>query len=549
MALSERQKEILSNVGVDVTIAETPDVSMTEGVVRSALQGVTFGFADEIEAGIRQFLPEVLGGGEYGELVSEIRGGLEEFRSDNPGVAITSEVVGSVVPAVIGGLLTGGAATGPAIARAASSVTPGFVKEATKKIASTNVGKQAALGAAGGAIYGAGVSEGGIAERLPGAAIGAATGAGVGGTLGAVFPKIKEGAKELVERGIPLTPGQAFGGVPRAIEEAATVLPFAGEAVGAAQKRAVQKYSGVVIEDVLSPLGVKMPKGVVGSEAIGFAQKKIGEEYGKIIPVLTIENPSPVFERLKLSVNPENIAEKADVVLSDAAEKNLKTTMNTIFKILGGENVDEIAGQRVRKVEKILGKKASNLMKGDADQQDLGRVLFDVQTTLRDELLKQNTGKGADKLKVIHTAYKELLPAQKASLKSVKEKGEFGPAELVSAIAQKDKTKAAAGRAPMQEQVLDALEILGTPRGGIARPILEARQLMDLGNVARYAGGIGAAGAAPIATAATLGGVGAAYTPLGVPLVRGGLGLLSESPRIAPIAASIPAGLLDSNED
>jgi len=54
---------------------------------RTFAQGLTFGFADEIEAGIRS-----LGGREYSELVAEVRDALSEYQQDRPIEALGVEI-------------------------------------------------------------------------------------------------------------------------------------------------------------------------------------------------------------------------------------------------------------------------------------------------------------------------------------------------------------------------------------------------------------------------------------------------------------------------
>ena len=61
------------------------------GLGRSIGQGVTFGFGDEIEAGIR-----ALGAGTYDEEVAKIRADLEKFRKTNPVSAYGSEIAASL---------------------------------------------------------------------------------------------------------------------------------------------------------------------------------------------------------------------------------------------------------------------------------------------------------------------------------------------------------------------------------------------------------------------------------------------------------------------
>ena len=113
------------------------------GLGRSIGQGVTFGFGDEIEAGIR-----ALGAGTYDEEVAKIRADLEKFRETNPVSAYGSEVTAS---------LPTGLGLGALALRAGVR----------------GIGK---IGAAEGALYGAGVGE--DAEgRAVSAAIGAPLGA------------------------------------------------------------------------------------------------------------------------------------------------------------------------------------------------------------------------------------------------------------------------------------------------------------------------------------------------------------------------------------
>lgn len=130
-----------------------------------ARQGVTFGFGDEINAGVRA-AADALGGKPFGEAYDERlaheRGLLEQTREENP----VSSAVGTVGGAVLPGLLTGG--TTAATAGGAAI-------------------KGGAAGAASGAAYGLGEAEGGPGDRLEGAAKGAALGGLFGAGAGAAI--------------------------------------------------------------------------------------------------------------------------------------------------------------------------------------------------------------------------------------------------------------------------------------------------------------------------------------------------------------------------
>lgn len=89
---------------------------------RTAMQGVTYNFADEIEAAVRSVLPESLGGGEYEQIRNELRQKLSAYKEANPGEALSYELAGALVPAIgmmaVPGLQGGGALRLGAIAGA-----------------------------------------------------------------------------------------------------------------------------------------------------------------------------------------------------------------------------------------------------------------------------------------------------------------------------------------------------------------------------------------------------------------------------------------------
>lgn len=80
---------------------------------RTAMQGATYNFADEIEAAVRSVLPESLGGGEYEAIRNELRQKLSAYKEANPAEALSYELAGALVPAIgmmaVPGLQGGGA--------------------------------------------------------------------------------------------------------------------------------------------------------------------------------------------------------------------------------------------------------------------------------------------------------------------------------------------------------------------------------------------------------------------------------------------------------
>ena len=168
-AVSGAQEWFASNAAKP---AEAPTQNKTgalEAGVRGATQGLSFGFADEIEGGARALGNKIMDpskplGEHYDAAVGDARSRNEAASSEHPLAYYGSEVGSSLL--VPGGMARLG------------------VQSAVKGAQGLGLGARmtagAKEGAAYGAAYGAGKSEGGIEERLTGAAGGAALGAGVG---------------------------------------------------------------------------------------------------------------------------------------------------------------------------------------------------------------------------------------------------------------------------------------------------------------------------------------------------------------------------------
>ena len=185
MALSEEQQKILNRVREKRAKKEKVKAETPTQRGRMFAQGLTFGFADEIEAAIKS-----LGKREYSDLVKEIRTLNKAYSDANPIKALGYELGGAALPSMIAGLFTGGAGAAagagrvlskyPALAKVAAAYAPTTMKGAIK------------AGAASGAAYGAGTSEGNIADRAQRAAIGGVTGGAIGGAAQKAMPFLEK---------------------------------------------------------------------------------------------------------------------------------------------------------------------------------------------------------------------------------------------------------------------------------------------------------------------------------------------------------------------
>ncbi len=163
------------------------------GLFDAVTSGMSLGFGDELTAAESALLGRTPEGGwfdysqpmgeRYDRALEAERAQGRQFAKENPVSAIAGEIGG--------GILTGGGA-----ARSGLTLAGQIVNAPKRARLATRAGAAALEGAGYGAVAGAGYSEGGLENRLEGAAQGAGTGVLVGGAL----PVIGAGVRRLTQR-------------------------------------------------------------------------------------------------------------------------------------------------------------------------------------------------------------------------------------------------------------------------------------------------------------------------------------------------------------
>lgn len=111
--MSQTKQEILNKYRLPVQTTTTPVESQR---TRTAAQGLTFGFADEIEAFIRAGFSDR----KYDDIRDELRAKVTAYKKANPAEALTYELAGALVPSIALSMTGFGAPAGGAnIARTA----------------------------------------------------------------------------------------------------------------------------------------------------------------------------------------------------------------------------------------------------------------------------------------------------------------------------------------------------------------------------------------------------------------------------------------------
>ena len=207
------------------------------GALDSALQGASFGFSDEVGAA----KDALQGRGSYSENLRDRRLAQQLFERENPGLSLTAELGGALLPSLVGGGAVYAALRGPQIA---ARVGP----------TAARYGGAAAGGATTGALTGAGTAEEG--QRVEGAVRGGVTGAVLGPALAGGVQLVTKGAQVARDAtvGIPL--------VQQVVGAGAGVLGATTDF----NRRAQEKLLQALRRDRLTPEEIMLARNVMGDK-------------------------------------------------------------------------------------------------------------------------------------------------------------------------------------------------------------------------------------------------------------------------------------------
>tara|TARA_R100000700_G_scaffold13561_1_gene19248 strand:- start:432 stop:2093 length:1662 start_codon:yes stop_codon:yes gene_type:complete len=539
--MTQAKDNLRSFVQQQETQASPNRVNYFGGLAESAFQGATFGFGDEIEAAIRKVVsPEKT----YAENLKDARASLEQFRQQNPGSALTSEIAGAIVPTIVATLIPGGQA---ALAATGARITQG-VRALGGGRRTQQAAQAAAASGAQSALYGAGAAEGTPAERLDDAATAAAIGTVAGPIVDRVariaLPAITDTAKKAIRQGVPLTPGQAVGesnvagAALRRLEESAGRTVYGiGDAIEAALRRSQVGFNRAAVLEALDPLDIprKRLKGRFGNldgvALIDKAHQTLQTEYGRLLPKLKIEDAT------ELSGNIATILKGVDEDIAKDIARRAKKHLTS--SISGGG----LTGQNIKKAQRFLREDINRLRNVNPTDESLRKAdaLDDLRGALMDAVRKENPTNAA-KLAKLDQAYGNFVVIENASARTVKNEM-FTPTDVMTAARagpRSQRRRFARGQARMQRFGREMEDLIGSrvPDSGTASRLGSANLMTGGGigtslydpSLAPYAAGL---------LGANLLGGPVAYSRVGVPLVRNVVGA---GPSAARAAVPVLAG-------
>jgi len=413
--------------------AQVPYSPVAE-TARAGAQGLTLGFADELEAALRT---GAISGQQYETLRNQLRSQQEAFATQNPNTALAAEIAGGLAMPLG---MAGTAMKAPSILR--SAVT----------------------GAGIGGVQGAGKSTSGedlTSDVITGSMFGGAGGAALGALGSAIAPKIQPAAAALQKEGVPMTLGSAFGGTTQAIEQAAESLPIVGQLIKGARQQQFEAFNKAAFNRALKEIDptIKVPTDLPLREAADFTYNQISNKYNTIYPNISLDYNKTLGKQL-------NALEKKHADLGDKTEQ-FRSTLNSIKTRVVNKS---LSGGQIKALKEDL-RVLTDAYKGSVGSEKLlGNAYDDLENSIMMSVRNQNP-KFAKDLKKADTAYATYKRVENAASSAKGSEGVFTPAQLETAVKQGNKSQYARGKALLQDLSSSGFDVLGNkvPDSGTAQ--------------------------------------------------------------------------------
>lgn len=325
-------------------------------------------------------------------------------------------------------------------------------------MAPNTIRKGAAVGAGFGALQPTATDESALGQMAMGAA-GGSLGAAIPNTISRMFsPKTRPEALALLNEGITPTPGQILGGAAHRLEDGATSIPFVGDTIKSAQRRAIDDFNRAGYNRALKPIGAQFDDSIpVGHEGLSSVSEMLSKAYDDVLPKLKVQQ-DPQFHAEIGSLR--KLAENLPPVQAKQYEKILDDVVLRRFERGGGMRGETMQEANSKLGERIRRYSSSN----DPDHLDLADALKETQSILKD-LVVRNNPDTADYLKGINQGWANLVRLERAGSMTGAKEGVFSPAQLKNAARAEDKTIRhrgfAQGKALLQDLAESGQKTLG----------------------------------------------------------------------------------------
>jgi len=301
-------------------------------------------------------------------------------------------------------------------------------------------------------------------------------------------PQVSESMKKLKGMGMNMfTPGQLMSDIPivgqgiRKAEQALTSLPLAGSIITNATENVYRDFNRALANNVLKPLGDKVPKDIpAGNQMIEYVKKSINDAYeGVVQNAHFIDHFDPQTRTTTVERLWNGVLDKISPLVPKQAEIAGKDITDNIINHIDKTTV--MTGAQFRNMEKYLGERANSFYEQGAA--DLGNVYQKVQEMLRKELQIQNPAI-ARELSAAHEAFKRFIPIEKAAAMRGADKGLFSPQQFKGqAEASAGKAGTATGQGLSIPEAQAGVDVIGKqmPSSGTSERLMTSKGVLESG--------------------------------------------------------------------
>ena len=406
--------------------------------------------------------------------VEDIQRRYQEARTNLGGEGFdVPELIGSVVNP-INRLIPVGGAAGSIAARGALG---GAIGAATQPVLGENLTTEQLLA--------------GKVEQL---GLGAIVGRGASALASALMPTLKAGTRELLESGVPVTPGQAYEGIGGALFRQIEKLDIPTMRVD--KDKINLGFSKAVGNDILAIVDDKLPPNLTnGQQIFGYLQNTLTKYYDDALKKIGQVAPDEQFTK--------SLGEVQTTLRNELGDpKQVKSFQNFLKANIAGRIKDgEFSATDLKRMEEIFRTKIDSIKATDTTAEILRQGYDDAYKAIKNLIIRNDKDGSIAKANL---AYMQRSRVMEAVNKNVAEisgaQGTFSPAELARAAAkQGGDIEAAMGTAPLQQTATRALNVVGdtTDEATKFRNVMIAGKLAGLGALGFFSPAI----AVPILTA------------------------------------------------
>ena len=330
-------------------------------------------------------------------------------------------------------------------------------------------------------------------------------GAILGKTLDVALPAFKEGARKLLDAGVSLEPGQAFGGVGGALMRSTegvreTIYNIVGK--GTPADKVNKAFTYATVNEALAPIGKSINKeGADGfdlvNQGVTLARKAYGEAFNKVGNVIAddtfMKSVGTITQNAKDVLEPKDYNKLMSEIKRNVVER-FKPIETVTSKATGAQpgvlsRAFETDGEKLHMIKRYLNGRLENLA---GETTEVGVAKKNILQDLMDNF-KQFTYRvdetGA--IKAADQTYTDMFRVAAAAKSAASKGGTFNPDQLLaSATAQSGTLAGGAGTAPMQKYAREALKVIGKQEEKIIGTRFTPSDLKNLG----VASGLGYAG-------------------------------------------------------